>query len=457
MKKNNLTIKTLVYLAIFSIAILLLLWIIQIQFLQVFYEKYQIDNITKVASYIEEDTDSLPASLEDYAYKYDMCIQYYTLDGTIGYNLKNTGCLLGSSNYQIAKYKSHLLTSDKKYIKLYAPNTGTKSIIYLINLGEGNYIFLNTTLEDLNTTTSLLKNQLIYIILMLIVLSIIMSIFISKRINKPIIKIIEKAKELGRGNYNVVFDKSNIAELDELSEVLTVAASEMNKTEELRRDLLANVSHDLKTPLTMIKAYAEKVRDLSYKDDEKREKDLNIIIEESDRLNVLVNDLLDLSKLEAHAEELNITRYDLVADINAILKRYDIIKETENYKFIVDMPSKAYVLADQSKIDQVIYNLINNAIEHTGEDLTVKITVKKQKDTYLVEITDSGKGISEADKALVWNKYYKKEKNHKRNVVGSGIGLSIVKEVLEHHKFEYGIDSKLNEYTTFYFKIKKTR
>ena len=284
-----------------------------------------------------------------------------------------------------------------------------------------------------------------------------MSIFISKRINKPIIKIIEKAKELGRGNYNVVFDKSNIAELDELSEVLTVAASEMNKTEELRRDLLANVSHDLKTPLTMIKAYAEKVRDLSYKDDEKREKDLNIIIEESDRLNVLVNDLLDLSKLEAHAEELNITRYDLVADINAILKRYDIIKETENYKFIVDMPSKAYVLADQSKMDQVIYNLINNAIEHTGEDLTVKITVKKQKDTYLVEITDSGKGISEADKALVWNKYYKKEKNHKRNVVGSGIGLSIVKEVLEHHKFEYGIDSKLNEYTTFYFKIKKTR
>ena len=171
----------------------------------------------------------------------------------------------------------------------------------------------------------------------------------------------------------------------------------------------------------------------------------------------MVNDLLDLSKLEAHAEELNITRYDLVADINAILKRYDIIKETENYKFIVDMPSKAYVLADQSKMDQVIYNLINNAIEHTGEDLTVKITVKKQKDTYLVEITDSGKGISEADKALVWNKYYKKEKNHKRNVVGSGIGLSIVKEVLEHHKFEYGIDSKLNEYTTFYFKIKKTR
>ena len=120
MKKNNLTIKTLVYLAIFSIAILLLLWIIQIQFLQVFYEKYQIDNITKVASYIEEDTDSLPASLEDYAYKYDMCIQYYTLDGTIGYNLKNTGCLLGSRNYMLQTQEqrvlSILLISEKETI-----------------------------------------------------------------------------------------------------------------------------------------------------------------------------------------------------------------------------------------------------------------------------------------------------------------------------------------------------
>ncbi len=456
MKKNNLTIKTLVYLAVFSIFILLFIWIVQVVFLGVIYERYQIKNIESVSKNIQNNATNITQSLEDYAYKYDMCIEYHQGDTTIGYNLKNQGCLLGLDSHKIALYKNHLLTTNDEYIKIYAPNTGKKSIIYFIRLNDTEYVFLNTTLEDINTATILLKRQLIYIILLLLIVSIIMAIFISKRINKPILKLIEGAKELGKGNYNVVFEKSNIQELDELASVLTVAASEMNKTDELRRDLLANVSHDLKTPLTMIKAYAEKVRDLSYKDDEKRTNDLNVIIDESDRLNILVNDLLELSKLEAKKVDLNITKYDLVADIQEILKRYDIIRERENYNFIVDLPKVAYVKADKNKIDQVIYNLINNAIEHTGDDLTVKIKVKKQRDYYVVEITDTGEGIESKDIPLIWNKYYKTEKNHKRNKVGSGIGLSIVKEVLEIHKFPYGIDSKVGKYTTVYFKIKKS-
>lgn len=457
MKNNTLTLKTILYLSLFSAVILLLLWLIQIQFLQVFYEKYMIDNIKSVAKEIKNNKTSVLKTLEDYAYKNDICIQYYNGDEVIGYNTKNNGCLLSLTNYEIVKYKSELINSNKDYIKLYAPKTKVKSIIYAVNLGDNRYVFLNTTLEDLNSASALLKRQLIYIVLVLIVFSVLIAILISKRINKPIIDIISSARELGKGNYNVKFKKSNIAELDELSDVLTIAASEMNKTEELRRDLLANVSHDLKTPLTMIKAYAEKVRDLSYKDSKKREKDLNVIIEETDRLNSLVNDLLDLSKLQSGVTELKIEEYDLIEDINDILKRYEIIKENENYKFELDMPKIAIVKADKSKIEQVIYNLINNAIEHTGNDLTVKISVKKQKDSYLVSITDSGKGIPEEEKALVWNRYYKKEKNHKRNIVGSGIGLSIVKGVLDQHKFEYGIDSKINEYTTFYFKIKKSK
>ena len=239
--------------------------------------------------------------------------------------------------------------------------------------------------------------------------------------------------------------------------MLTIAASEMHKTEELKRDLIANVSHDLKTPLTMIKAYAEKVRDLSYKDPEKREKDLNVIIDETDRLNALVNDLLDMSKIQAGASELKLEKYDLIENIHEILKRYDITIEKEGYKFELDLPDKAIIKADKSKIEQVIYNLVNNAIEHTGNDLIVKIAVKKQRDFYIISITDTGAGLTEEEKKLVWNRYYKKDKRHKRNVVGSGIGLSIVKGILDSHNCEYGIDSKLNEYPTFYFILKKYR
>lgn len=455
MKNRNLTIKTLMYISVFIAVILISVWVIQIQFLQVFYERNVIENIDTVADNIRKNTENLDALLQEYAFANNMCIEYYHDTVEIDFNLKMNSCILRDYSYEIAKYKAELINNNKDYMILYAPKTNVKSILYAINLNNGNYVFLNTTLEDLNSATALLKKQLIYLILILIVASSIVAIFISRRLNKPILKIISTAREMGKGNFNIKFDKSNVQELDELCDVLTVAASEMNKTEELKRDLLANVSHDLKTPLTMIRAYAEKVRDITYKDSEKREKDLNVIIEETERLNNLVNDLLDLSKIQAGECDLNITEYDIVKNIKEILKRYDIVVEKEGYSFELDMPSSLKVKADKSKIEQVIYNLINNAIEHTGDDLKVKVTVKKQLDSVLISITDSGVGLTEEEKSLVWNRYYKKEKRHKRNIVGSGIGLSIVKGILESHKCEYGIDSKKGEYTTFYFKLKK--
>lgn len=455
MKNRNLTIKTLMYISVFIAAILIAVWVIQIQFLQVFYERNVIEKIDTVADNIKNNQDNLDSLLQEYAYTNNMCIEYYHDTVEIDFNLKMNSCILRDYSYEIAKYKAELINNNKDYMILYAPKTNVKSILYAINLNNGNYVFLNTTLEDMNSATALLKKQLIYLILILIVASSIVAIFVSRRLNRPILKIISTAREMGKGNFNVKFEKSNVQELDELCDVLTVAASEMNKTEELKRDLLANVSHDLKTPLTMIRAYAEKVRDITYKDAKKREKDLNVIIEETERLNNLVNDLLDLSKIQAGECELNITEYDIVKNIKEILKRYDIVVDREGYSFELDMPTSAKVKADKAKIEQVIYNLINNAIEHTGDDLKVKITVKKQLDSILISITDTGVGLTEEEKSLVWNRYYKKEKKHKRNVVGSGIGLSIVKGILESHKCEYGIDSKKGEYTTFYFKLKK--
>lgn len=455
MKNRNLTIKTLMYFSVFIATILLALWAIQIQFLQVFYERNVIEKIDLVAEDIKNNKNNLDALLQEYAYSNDMCIEYYHDTVEIDYNLKKNNCVLRDYSYEIAKYKAELINNQKDYMVLYAPKTNIKSILYAVNLGNSNYVFLNTTLEDMNSATALLKKQLIYLILILILASSIMAIFVSRRLNRPILKIISTAREMGKGNFNVNFEKSNVEELDELCDVLTVAASEMNKTEELKRDLLANVSHDLKTPLTMIKAYAEKVKDITYKDPEKRERDLNVIIDETDRLNNLVNDLLDLSKMQAGECDLNIEEYDIVKNIKDILKRYDIVVEKEGYSFELDMPKSAKVKADKAKIEQVIYNLINNAIEHTGEDLKVIITVKKQLDGVFISIKDTGSGLTDEEKRLVWNRYYKKDKKHKRNVVGSGIGLSIVKNILENHKCEYGIDSKVGSYTSFYFKLKK--
>lgn len=451
--KNNIKIKTFTYLLLFSIAILLLLWVVQIQFLGLFYERYQMENIKTVANKIvNNESDNF--TLENYAYENNMCIQIITPNETINYNTKNPGCFLTSNNKKIQKYKSDLILKGNKYIKLYSPLTNKKSILYAISLNN-KIIFLNTTLEDLNTTTTLLKSQLIYIVIILIVLSVAISIVISNMLNKPLLNIINKSKNLGKED--VRFEKTNIAELDELCDVLTVASSEMNKTDKLRQDLLANVSHDLKTPLTMIKAYAEKVKDYKYSSKEDKNKDLEIIINETDRLNNLVNDILDLSKIENDKTDLKLEKYDLVANIKSIIERYDIYIKEDKFDIKDDLPEHAYVCADKSKIEQVIYNLINNAIEHTGEDKYVGISVKKKKDDYVVSITNTGHGIEESEKSLVWTRYYKKEKNHKRNIVGTGLGLSIVKEILDKHNCSYGIDSVIDDHTTFYFKLKKIK
>ena len=218
---------------------------------------------------------------------------------------------------------------------------------------------------------------------------------------------------------------------------------------------MANVSHDLKTPLTMIKAYAELIRDVTHNDEEKMNKNLNTIIEETDRLNILVNDILELSKIKSNSSPLDLEEFDLNELIKTILTRYEIYIEKENYNIIYKEQKDVIIKADKKRIEQVIYNLINNAINYTGNDKKVIINLKQDKNRIRVEIKDTGKGIEKKDLEYIWDKYYKVDKTHSRTQVGSGIGLSIVKSILISHKFEYGVETKINKGTTFYFEIPK--
>ena len=137
------------------------------------------------------------------------------------------------------------------------------------------------------------------------------------------------------------------------------------------------------------------------------------------------------------------------------MTRYEILKTTEDYNFIIELPEKCEVTADKAKLQQVIYNLINNAINYTGKNKKVMVRVKNTRREVIVEVEDTGKGIKKEEIPYIWDKYYKNDKKHQRNVVSTGIGLSIVKEVLTKHKFDYGVKSTLKKGTTFYFKIRK--
>ena len=409
-----------------------------------------------VSSYNSEDAVSV---LDQISYERGVCVEIVTTDETsYSSNGIDRGCTLNEkNNIETVLYKRKFIRSGEKRAQYIYTNPifHNKTILYGVKLESDDYAFIMASLEPLGATTSILASQLVYVTIGVLLLSFVIAYFISKNISKPIVQMSRSAKRMGNGNLNVHFDtNSSIEEINELAVTLNKMNAELVKTDELRRDLMANVSHDLKTPLTMIKAYAEMIRDLDQKK-EKRDTHLNVIIEEADRLNVLVNDILNLSKLQSNIEELNMEEFDLTECINTILKRYDILREKEGYQFIFKQTKPLMIQADRAKMEQVIYNLINNAINYTGKDNKVTIKVKESKDSIRVQIIDTGKGIKEEDLDVIWDRYYKSSKKHKRNAFGTGLGLSIVKNVLEHHHFNYGVTSKINKGTTFFFDVPK--
>ena len=239
-------------------------------------------------------------------------------------------------------------------------------------------------------------------------------------------------------------------EIEELSDTLNYAAKELSKVESLRRELIANMSHDLRTPLTMISGYGEVMRDIP---GENTPENVQIIIDETKRLTNLVNDMLDLSKIQSGVQELNLSEVNITQEIKNIIKRYDTLLKKDEYDIHFEYDEEVIVEADIIKLNQVIYNLINNAINYTGEDnqVIVRQIVKNKK--VRIEIIDHGPGIEKDQLPYIWDRYYKVDKTHVRSKVGSGLGLSIVKGLLELHHAEYGVESEESKGSVFWFAL----
>ena len=462
-KKSNLRTKIWMYLIIFSASILLFLWLFQIIFLKTYYKEFRLNklenSVKKVLnSFHDSNYEDL---LDDISLEDEICIEVVNNNMTKYLSvIYNKGCMGAETSIENSYYKKDFINSNlsKKVYTLINPRFKNKTIIYGIKLDDSNYAFVSASLEPIDTTITVLKNQFIYVTMLVIILSLIVSYFVSRKISSGVIKINKEAKKLSKGNFDVKFDTNQpILELSELAETLEYTKDELSKTENLRRELLANVSHDLKTPLTMIKAYAEMVRDVTYKDDTKRTKDLNIIIEETDRLNVLVNDILELSKIQSGTQKLTIEQFDLEKFVKNIIKRYDIMSENKKYKFKVSINKNIIVSADRKRIEQVMYNLINNAINYTGDDKKIIINALVLENTVRIEVKDTGKGIDKEELENIWDKYYKIDKTHSREQVGSGVGLSIVKNILINHNCNYGVESIKGNGTTFYFELPKVK
>lgn len=449
MKRKRLRRKIWLYLIGFSIAIFIFLWFFQVVFFNRYYEWSKTRKIKQIAHTIL-NMDS--QAIDRLAYQENIYVEMTTASLATLYTSNY------SFGYQNQVIEQHFITSGRSsYTYTFThPKFEDKSITYALKNGDI-YIFVSTSIEPLHSFVAILQEQLAIISIFVLGLSFVLAYFISRRISNPIVAISIAASKIAKGKMNTVFEcNSDIVELVELTDSLNEMKIELAKTDELRKDLMANISHDLKTPLTMIKAYAEMILDIHLHDPDKICENLDTILVEADRMNLLVSDILTLSKMEANMDSLTIEEFDLIPFMKAIVKRFSIFGEKDGYTILFESCfSTLLVKADKKKLEQVIYNFVANAIHYTGKDKTVIVAVKEQENGYLVSFHNSGEKLDEEDKKKIFDRYYRNRKNHKRQIYGTGLGLCIVKSILELHHYSYGVLDEEMDGTTFYFILPK--
>lgn len=459
------------YFTLSSIVIMLLMWAIQFFFLSSYYRASKMNIAEEICADVEREISN--PNISDYisglAFKNGVCIVITDISGNICYIENNLGRYsflyddvykkYGKSMYML---RSELINNDDKFATEIYKNTHFDSdelicaMIIDENTEEDLVVYVETTVEPVTSALTLFKKNLFFVTIIIVEISFIFAIIISRKIAKPISQITTTAKKFGQGDMDVVFSGEDYKEASELAETLNNAKDEISKVSNLRKDLIANVSHDLRTPLTMIKAYAEMIRDLSGDNPKKRAEHIDVIIEESDRLTALVNNMLELSKLESGNAELNLSGFSVHKFLDDVLKRYTILIERDGYNIEVIKSEDKLVLADFDKMSQVLYNLVNNAINYSGDSKDIQIKQINKGSQVRIEIIDHGVGIPKDMLPVIFDRYYRGNKTQ-REVVGSGIGLSIVKGILKSHELPFGVMSEEGKGSVFWFEFTEAK
>ena len=486
MKTKKLSIKwsVFLYLLLFAAVILLILWLCQVAFLDDIYKTVKMNEIEAAADRITADINSytlgdtidkigsedICVSVVDmeqliYLYKHhslNSCA-IHSIDTQSILTLYNTAEANGGSCTQRFMYDA----ARRKYIGIegdffdksqLAEYKGKlpESIIYssITKNEEGSTIFviLNSEISPVDATVGTLNKILTALTVILVVLSLVLSIVISLRVTRPIRRLTGEAKKLGREDYNAKFDEKGYREVAELSEALEHAKTELARVDTLRRELIANISHDLRTPLTMIGGYSEMMRDIP---GENNAENAQVIIDETTRLTSLVNDVLDISKLQSGTENMDIKCFNITESVRSTLTRFSKLCEVSGYTIDFFCDGDAYVVSDEKRMTRVIYNLVTNAMTHTGGAKDIKVRQIIKENSVRIEVEDSGEGIEPDKLPLIWDRYYKVDKVHRRAVQGSGLGLSIVKTIMEQTGGSYGVTSTVGVGSTFFVELER--
>jgi signal transduction histidine kinase len=484
LNKLRLKWKIFAFLLGFCALLLVVLWLFQIVFLDSFYKKIKVTEIRRNAAVIINNIESenINEIITDISDNNNITVNITDLNGR---NLlrnflsdnrrrfeENAALITKAQDNggEIHEYITPVAMAEDRFrnnmmndrpeggrVMMIVRRQPAQSLIYVKMAnnrhGEQYAVIIRAVISPVNATVTTLRYQLYYISGIILFLSVILAIIIAKRVSKPIEEISQSAMTLANGNYDTRFSGKGFYEIVALSDTLNTAAVELSRVESLRRELLANVSHDLRTPLALIYSYAEMMRDFP---GEITQEQTQTIMDETRRLTTLVNDILDISKLENEMEKLNASRYNLTQSILETAEITEKLLKKEGFEITFSHNGDVYVNADKAKIDRAFYNLLINAINYSGESRNILVAQTIANNYVRISVIDYGEGIAETDLPFIWDRYYKSGKAHKRAVTGSGLGLSIVKKIIDIHGGKYGVTSETGKGSTFWFELDLT-
>ena len=463
--------KLLAYLGAFIGFMLLVLWVFQILLLGPLYRSIKNRELRRTQCVLTEalgDDAALSAAVDACAVEYSMCIRVWRVsDGYVSEVASahvNSDCLVHfvSESYLTARYAEAKQNGGEwRWAFSHGPGVlapgeerePEKLLHIKVVQTEDNdeyVLYLDSELTPMTATVSTLKTQFFWIAVILFAGALLVAYLMSRRISRPLVRMNESARALARGDYSTRFSGNGYRETRELAQTLNYAAGELSKTDRLQKELIANISHDLRTPLTMIRGYGEVMRDLP---GENTPENVQVIIDETARLSALVNDMLDLSRLQSGTLSAKRETVDLTGMIGELLGRYEKFTHHDGYTISFSGGETARVSADRGMLSQVVCNLINNAINYCGADKRVEVTQTVRDGRVHVSVRDHGEGIPQEQLPLIWDRYYKVDRVHRRATVGTGLGLSIVKGILEMHGATYGVSSVPGQGSEFWFEL----
>ncbi|WP_407382495.1 sensor histidine kinase [Ruminococcus sp.] len=497
-KKLPLRVHLAIGFLIFSALLLTVLWLFQTVFLESFYKSIKTMQVKRCAYSLSdylgsESFDELVSEIEEqnsmivgvYDTGSPTFICTYSSSNQPGfhsdismssvYSLYQKAADNGGENATITQIhrEDHFFKPDAdKFIDAFDENNSTASddernrlrepslerpfsenLAYsmIVNTAEGErLIIVESQITPVNSVVDTLRYQLIIMTAVIVVLSIVIAVMMGKMIARPISETNEKAKSLAKQDYDITFEGGRYREITELNATLTYAAGELKKVDSLQKELIANISHDLRTPLTMIIGYGEVMRDLP---GEMTPDNIQIIVDEATRLNSLVTDLLDISRLQSNTADIKKAPFSLTKCIESIFARYTKLIENDGLNILFEHSGEVFVMGDELRVTQVLYNLINNAINYIGKDKTVIVRQTVQEERVRVEVIDHGEGIPDEKLAYIWDRYYRVNEEHRRAKIGTGLGLSIVKNILVAHDADFGVESTVGEGSDFWFSM----